>query len=106
MSHADRSEPGIYWQSRMGNNADGIGGNCHRYDIVSESGRGTLVVDYGIKINNDAAGYGCSFPTPEGLFAKRGEKAPADTPVALLLTHSHEDHLGALKHAIDMGYRL
>ena len=45
MPHTDRSEAGIYWQSRMGNNADGIGGNCHRYDIVTEGGRGTLVVD-------------------------------------------------------------
>lgn len=106
MSLADRAEAGIYWQSRMGNNADGIGGNCHRYDIVTEGGRGALVVDYGIKINNDGAGYGCSFPSPEGLFAKRGEEPPADAPAALLLTHSHEDHLGALKHAIDMGYRL
>jgi ribonuclease J len=106
MSFADRSEAGIYWQSRMGNNADGIGGNCHRYDIVTEDGRGALVVDYGIKINNDPAGYGCSFPSPEGLFAKRGQPVPKDAPTALLLTHSHEDHLGALKHAIDMGYSL
>jgi len=106
MTPADRDQTGIYWQSRMGNNADGIGGNCHRYDIVTEGTRGVLVVDYGIKINNDGQGYGCSFPSPEGLFPKRGEKAPADAPEALLLTHSHEDHLGAIKHAIDMGYRL
>ena len=111
MSAADRSQAGIYWQSRMGNNSDGIGGNCHRYDIVTtnEAGqavRGRLVVDYGIKIHNGGGAYDCSFPSPEALFAKRGQPDPAHAPDALLLTHSHEDHLGALKHAIDMGYRL
>jgi len=111
MSAADRSQAGIYWQSRMGNNADGIGGNCHRYDIVTANGQGTpvrgrLVVDYGIKIHNGGGAYDCSFPSPEELFAKRGQPDPAHAPNALLLTHSHEDHLGALKHAVDMGYRL
>jgi ribonuclease J len=111
MSAADRSQNGIYWQSRMGNNADGIGGNCHRYDIVTTDqqgapSRGRLVVDYGIKIHNGGGAYDCSFPSPEALFAKRGQPDPAHAPDALLLTHSHEDHLGALKHAIDMGYRL
>jgi len=111
MDAADRSQAGIYWQSRMGNNADGIGGNCHRYDIVTRDSqgspaRGRLVVDYGIKIHNGGGAYDCSFPSPEELFAKRGHPDPAHAPDALLLTHSHEDHLGALKHAIDMGYRL
>ena len=106
MSRIDRTQAGLYWQSRMGNNADGIGGNCHRYDIVTGGARGALVVDYGIKIHNGGDGYSCSFPSPEGLFAKRGEPTPADAPSALLLTHSHEDHLGAIRHAIDMGYRL
>jgi ribonuclease J len=111
MSTADRNQAGIYWQSRMGNNADGIGGNCHRYDIVTTDAqgqpvRGRLVVDYGIKIHNGGGAYDCSFPSPEALFARRGQPDPAHAPDALLLTHSHEDHLGALKHAIDMGYRL
>jgi len=106
MSRADLSEAGIYWQSRMGNNADGIGGNCHRYDVVTDGARGSLVVDYGIKIHNGGDSYDCSFPSPEGLFAKRGQATSADAPGALLLTHSHEDHLGAIRHAIDMGYRV
>lgn len=111
MSADDRDQAGIYWQSRMGNNADGIGGNCHRYDIVTtdrqgQPARGRLVVDYGIKIHNGGGPYDCSFPSPEQLFARRGQPDPAHAPDALLLTHSHEDHLGALKHAIDMGYRL
>src|SRR5579859_996844 len=111
MEAADRRQTGIYWQSRMGNNADGIGGNCHRYDIVTSDSQGRpatgrLVVDYGIKIHNGGGAYDCSFPSPEELFAKRGQPDPDHAPDALLLTHSHEDHLGALKHAIDMGYRL
>src|SRR5579859_5872124 len=111
MEAADRRQTGIYWQSRMGNNADGIGGNCHRYDIVTSDSQGRpatgrLVVDYGIKIHNGGGAYDCSFPSPEELFAKRGQPDPDHAPDAQLLTHSHEDHLGALKHAIDMGYRL
>ena len=102
---------GIYWQSRMGNNGDGIGGNCHRYDIVTRNERGglsqaTLLVDYGIKIHNDDPVHRCSFPSPEGLFAPRDAPARHRPAEALLLTHCHEDHIGALRHAIDMGYRL
>jgi ribonuclease J len=109
------TEAGLYWQSRMGNNHDGIGGNCHRYDVVTKDRRGALshrrlLVDYGIKMNNDQGGYACSFTAPDGLFAKRDAPTPAPDaePLAeaLLLTHCHEDHIGAIKHAIDMGYRL
>lgn len=123
MTKAAFGDVGLYWQSRMGNNQDGIGGNCHRYDIVTKAAdgglvQGTLVVDFGIKIHNDEGGYNCSFPSPEGLFARRSGLAgdPSATKVtaaatprladALLLTHCHEDHIGALRHAIDMGYRL
>jgi ribonuclease J len=105
----NQAPAGIYWQSRMGNNPDGIGGNCHRYDVVTNQARTTLVVDFGIKIHNDDTLYRCSFPDPAGLFAKRGGTGnPTDsrTADALLLTHCHEDHIGALRHAIDMGYRL
>lgn len=111
MAHVDRREVGLYWQARMGNNADGIGGNAHRYDVVAEGADGSMshrhfLVDYGLKLGG-GRGYSCEFPSPEGLFARRGD-ASVDggeaSPEALLLTHAHEDHLGAVRHAIDMGY--
>ncbi|HIJ64274.1 MAG TPA: hypothetical protein HPQ04_16400, partial [Rhodospirillaceae bacterium] len=51
----DDREAGIYWQSRMGNNADGIGGNSHCYDVVTtgpegQIERGRLLVDLGVKL--------------------------------------------------------
>jgi len=103
-------QAGLYWQSRMGNNHDGIGGNCHRYDVVTMAADGApveecLAVDFGIKIHNGEGPYSCSFTAPDGLFAEAA--APAGPQVrALLLTHAHEDHIGALRHALDMGYRL
>ncbi|WP_158240438.1 MBL fold metallo-hydrolase [Telmatospirillum siberiense] len=111
MTHVDRREAGLYWQSRMGNNADGIGGNAHRYDVVAEEADGSIssrhfLVDYGLKLGG-GRGYSCEFPSPEGVFVRRGESAPdggGGPPEALLLTHAHEDHLGAVRHAIDMGY--
>ena len=95
----------------MGNNPDGIGGNSHRYDVVTTDEAGALVhrhflVDYGLKLGG-GHGYSCEFPTPEGVLARRDTKevAGGGRPAeALLLTHAHEDHLGAIRHAIDMGF--
>ena len=97
--------PGIYWQSRMGNNHDGIGGNCHRYDIVEEGpapARHRVIVDYGIKFGGSDPRHDCEFPSPEGLFRKRSDRAApsGQEPEALLLTHCHEDHIGAIRHAM------
>jgi ribonuclease J len=111
MSLVDGREAGLYWQSRMGNNADGIGGNSHRYDVVTANAEGGLVhrhflVDYGLKLGG-GHGYACEFPSPEGVLARRGSAVVdggGQPPEALLLTHAHEDHLGAIRHAIDMGF--
>jgi ribonuclease J len=112
MALVDGREAGIFWQSRMGNNSDGIGGNCHRYDIVSGPAGGPLthghfLVDLGIKMGGHGHGYACEFPSPEGLLA-RYDSGQVDgggrPPEALFVTHAHEDHLGAIRHAIDMGF--
>ncbi|HIJ61460.1 MAG TPA: ribonuclease J [Rhodospirillaceae bacterium] len=108
----DDREAGIYWQSRMGNNADGIGGNSHCYEVVTagrEGGldRARLLVDLGVKLGTCRSGYACEFSSPQGLLARREDglvEGGGIAPQALLLTHSHEDHLGAIPHAIDMGY--
>jgi ribonuclease J len=111
MSLVDGRAAGLYWQSRMGNNADGIGGNAHRYDVVTAADDGTLVhrhflVDYGLKLGG-GHGYGCEFPTPEGVLARRDSglvEGGGRPPEALCLTHAHEDHIGAIRHVIDMGF--
>lgn len=108
----DDRETGIYWQSRMGNNADGIGGNSHCYDVVTQGREGRverarLLVDLGVKLGTRRAGYACEFSSPQGILARRDDglvEGGGMAPTALLLTHSHEDHLGAIPHAIDMGY--
>ncbi len=112
MALVDGREAGLYWQSRMGNNADGIGGNAHRYDVVTTAADGQLthrhfLVDFGLKLGGGGHGYACEFSSPEGVFARR-DTGQVDgggrPPEALLLTHAHEDHLGAVRHAIDMGF--
>ena len=114
MALVDGREAGIYWQSRMGNNEDGIGGNCHRYDIVTPDHDGVLshrhfLVDLGVKLGNGRRGYSCEFPSPEGLLARRDSglvEGGGSPPEALILTHAHEDHLGAIRHVTDMGYQM
>jgi ribonuclease J len=114
MAQTDENVPGLYWQSRMGNNPDGIGGNCHRYAVVTKDATGKLVhgnfvVDYGIKMGTERHGFACEFPSPQGVFARRDTglvEGGGQAPEALLLTHAHEDHLGAVRHAIDMGYQV
>lgn len=110
MALVDGRQPGLFWQSRMGNNADGIGGNCHRYDVVTADGRqACFLVDYGIKLGHNAAGYSCELPSPKGLLARQGAvevEGGGRPPEALILTHAHEDHLGGIRHAIDMGYEV
>ena len=59
MALVDGREAGLYWQSRMGNNADGIGRNAHRYDVVTTDERGKLThrhfrVDFGLKLGGEA----------------------------------------------------
>jgi ribonuclease J len=112
MAHRDARPAGIYWQSRMGNNADGIGGNCHSYEIVTAGADGRLadqrlLVDLGIKLGAGQHGYACEFASPDGVLARHDTGRVSDggpVPDALFLTHAHEDHMGAVRHAIDMGF--
>jgi ribonuclease J len=110
MAFVDGHQPGLFWQSLMGNNSDGIGGNCHRYDVVGE---GTphrwFLVDYGVKFRHGGRGYAVEFASPEGLLARRSDgqvEGGGPIPDGLVLTHAHEDHIGAIRHLLDMGYRV
>ncbi|MDR3439231.1 ribonuclease J [Telmatospirillum sp.] len=112
MTLVDDHRPGLYWQSLMGNNDDGIGGNCHRYDLVTGESPETLLhehflVDFGVKFGNGGRGYSAEFASPEGILARR-DSGKVDgggrAPEALILTHAHEDHVGAIRHVLDMGY--
>lgn len=101
-------DTGLYWQPLGGNNIDQISGHCYRYTCVGqERGRRkctSVVVDLGKFDNHQALGIKNSVaavPDIRELLEDKGFNLKA-----LLLTHSHPDHLNGIVHYIRAGYKL
>src|ERR1700744_821930 len=65
--------------------------NC----MVVESGQGRLVVDCGLMFPNAEQALGVEVIAPDLSYLKQ-----ADRLHAVLLTHAHEDHVGALPYLL------
>lgn len=99
---------GLYWQALGGNNIDQISGHCYRYtDCCSDSCAvipTTIIIDIGKFDNYQALGVdGATAAIPD--IRKFLEPGPTSAQ-ALLITHSHPDHLNGLIHYLKLGYKL
>lgn len=113
-SRADKGT--LVWTSLGGNNPDNIGGNCHAYSYRWTDARGqpqedTILVDMGIMFaDKEKTRLDSVFPDASAYVRKAGGAPPRHRAKALVLTHGHMDHIGAIAHMIgghpDMRYRL
>lgn len=101
---------GLYWQPLGGNNPDQISGHCYRYTDIRSAGRNgqkssvSLLVDLGKFDNYQALGVKNATAAVPDIREILADKKNA--PQALLLTHSHPDHLNGIIHYLKAGYRL
>lgn len=92
-----------------GNNAKRIGGNSYVIEVKNEGRTTRAMVDLGAVITNYETGYETAFPNVDKYFDRidpeSGKFINAENPIDILvLTHLHEDHVGALVHLGQMGY--
>lgn len=104
-----KKEDGAYITLVGGNNAKRIGGNSYVIEVANEGRTARVMVDLGAVITNFDSGYETAFPDVSKYFDRVDPKTDkvvnAECPVnALVLTHLHEDHVGALVHLAKMGY--
>ena len=101
---------GLYWQPLGGNNPDQISGHCYLYTDIRSAGKNgqksstSLLVDLGKFDNYKALGVknaAAAVPDIRDILADK-----KNAPGALLLTHSHPDHLNGIPHYLNAGYSL
>ena len=104
---------GLEWASLGGNNESAIGGNCHAYSVSRRQGnktvRDVILVDMGSLFSDrKVTGFDTLFPKVDEFFTEHaGDFCRAeDKAQAIVLTHAHQDHIGAISHYINMGYKL
>ncbi len=111
-SEVRQAVPGTEIEMLGGNNKERIGGNSILVKVANEEGKETRILfDAGALFTPYESGFEAAFPDMDDFFdrkdAKTGNIAKAVKPVsAIMLTHVHEDHIGALIHLIKMGYVL
>ncbi len=94
---------GLFWQPLGGNNPDQISGHCYRYTLSEENASTTILIDLGKFDNYQAFGIKNAIAAvPDITRLLQAENSPQ----ALLLTHSHPDHLNGIIHYVRAGVRL
>lgn len=101
-------DTGLYWRPIGGNNIDQISGHCYQYTCVmreeSKLKKSSIIVDLGKFDNYQALGIKNSIAAVPDI---RELLCNKDLNVkALLLTHSHPDHLNGIVHYLRAGYKL
>jgi len=106
------------WESVGGNNDNSIGANCHLYRNVTIDDAGkrsekTIMVDLGnmfAKEDKNPGDQSTTFLLPGTLemFPNRFNPSfqPAEKIDALVITHGHLDHIGAIAHMVLLGCQL
>lgn len=101
-------DTGLYWRPLGGNNIDQISGHCYQYTCVWTRGGqnkySSLLVDLGKFDNHQALGIQNSIAAVPDIREVLQDKEL--NLKALLLTHSHPDHLNGIIHYIRAGYKL
>ena len=94
---------GLFWQPLGGNNNDQISGHCYCYTLNSPNHFTRILIDLGKFDNHQALGVRNSRAAVPDIVDILQDKTP---PSALLLTHSHPDHMNGIVHYIRAGYKL
>ena len=101
-------DTGLYWVPLGGNNVDQISGHCYQYTCVwHENGNvkySSILVDLGKFDNHQALGVKNSIAAIPDIRHILCDKSI--NLKALLLTHSHPDHLNGIVHYLRAGYKL
>lgn len=100
-------DTGLYWRPLGGNNIDQISGHCYQYTRVwqkkSQTKYSSILIDLGKFDNHQALGIKNSIaavPDVRDILHNKELNLKA-----LLLTHSHPDHLNGLIHYLRAGYK-
>ncbi|MGD9638997.1 MAG: MBL fold metallo-hydrolase [Alphaproteobacteria bacterium] len=103
----DNNKEGLFWTPLGGNNIDQFSGNCHYYNVVTSDKEGKsqddgVIIDLGIFDNYDGLGK----DKAEAAFADVRDLIKEKKAGAILLTHAHIDHIGAVAEYVKLGYDL
>lgn len=97
------NEYGLFWQPLGGNNIDQISGHCYCYSLLEPNENTNILIDLGKFDNYQALEIKDAIGAVPDIISLIQDKSP---PIALLITHSHPDHLNGIVHYLRAGYKL
>lgn len=115
MSSAQRSQTGLFWTPKGGNNASEIWASCHTFSSVTENSETgekettTIIVDVGQNENPKSFLGGIHdkvIPALDDCLSVPGYKKPEKPAEAIFLTHGHSDHMAGVVEYVRMGAEL